>query len=48
VEKDGVLGTVEERKVQPATKQRKANWVGHTLRRSCLVKQVIEEKIEGR
>ena len=25
----------------------KANWIGHTLRRNCLRKQVIEEKIKG-
>ena len=24
-----------------------ANWVGHVLRRNCLVKQVIEGKIKG-
>jgi hypothetical protein len=24
-----------------------ANWIGHTLRRKCLLKQVIEGKIEG-
>ena len=25
----------------------KANWIGHILRRNCLLKQVIEEKIKG-
>jgi hypothetical protein len=25
----------------------KANWIGHTLRRNCLLKQVIEGKIKG-
>jgi hypothetical protein len=24
-----------------------ANWIGHILRRNCLLKQVIEEKIKG-
>jgi hypothetical protein len=28
--------------------KRKANWIGHILRRNCLMKQVIEEKIKGR
>jgi hypothetical protein len=28
-------------------KRRKANWIGHTLRGSCLVKHVIDGKIEG-
>ena len=27
--------------------KRKANWIGHILRRNCLLKQVIEEKIQG-
>jgi len=29
-------------------KGRKANWNGHTLRRNCLVKHVMEDQIEGR
>jgi hypothetical protein len=29
-------------------KRRKANWICHTLRRNCLLKHVIEGKIEGR
>jgi hypothetical protein len=28
-------------------KRRKANWIGHTLRRNCLLKHGIEGKIEG-
>jgi len=31
-----------------AIKRKKANWVGHILRRDCPLKQVIEVKIEGR
>ena len=27
--------------------QRKVNWIGHILRRNCLLQQVIEEKIKG-
>jgi hypothetical protein len=27
--------------------KRKANWIGHILRRNCLLKQVIEGKIIG-
>jgi hypothetical protein len=26
----------------------KVNWIGHVLRRNCLLKHVIEGKIEGR
>jgi hypothetical protein len=29
-------------------KIRKANWIGHMLRRNCLLKHVIEGKMEGR
>jgi hypothetical protein len=29
-------------------KRRKANWIGHILRRNCLLKQVIVGKLEGR
>jgi hypothetical protein len=28
-------------------RKRKANWIGHILRRNCHVKQVIEGKIKG-
>jgi hypothetical protein len=27
--------------------ERKANWIGHILRRNCLLKEVIEGKIKG-
>jgi hypothetical protein len=29
-------------------RKQKANWIGHNLRRNCLLKQVIEGKIKGR
>jgi hypothetical protein len=29
-------------------KRRKANWIGHILRRNCLLKHVIGGKIKGR
>jgi hypothetical protein len=38
----------EERNVLYIIKRREANWIGHTLRRNCLLKRVIEGKIEGR
>ena len=28
-------------------KDRKANWIGHILSRNCLLKHIIEGKIEG-
>jgi hypothetical protein len=38
----------EERNILQIIKRRKANWIGHILRRNCLLKHVIEGKIEGR
>ena len=29
-------------------KRRKANWIGHIVHRNCLLKHLIESKIEGR
>ena len=37
----------EERNVLHTIKRRKANWFGHILHRNCLLKHVIEGKIEG-
>ena len=36
----------EERNIPRTIKRRKANWIGHILRRNCLLKHVIERKIE--
>jgi hypothetical protein len=38
----------EERNIVHTIKRRKANWIGHILRRNCLLKHAIEGKIEGR
>jgi hypothetical protein len=38
----------EERNIVHTIKIRKANWIGHILRKNCLLKHVIEGKIEGR
>jgi hypothetical protein len=38
----------EERNIVHTIKRRKANWIGHSLRRNCLLKHVIEGKLEGR
>jgi hypothetical protein len=29
-------------------KRRKVNWIGHILRRNCMLRQVIDGKIEGK
>jgi len=38
----------ETRTILHAVKRREVNWFGHSLRRNCLVKHVIEGKVEGR
>jgi hypothetical protein len=38
----------EEKNIVHTIKTRKANWIGHILRRNCLLKHVIEGKLEGR
>jgi hypothetical protein len=36
----------EESNILHTVKRRKANWIGHILRRNCLLKHIIKEKIE--
>jgi hypothetical protein len=44
-----VLLTVkEQRNILHEISKLKANWIGHVLRRNCLLRQVIEEKIKRR
>jgi ribosomal 50S subunit-associated protein YjgA (DUF615 family) len=37
----------EQRNILHEIRKRKANWIGHILRRNCLPQQVIEGKIKG-
>ena len=37
----------EQRNILHEIRKRKANWIGHILRRNFLLKQVIEGKIKG-
>jgi hypothetical protein len=37
-----------KRNILRQMKRRKANWIGHILRTNCLLKHVVEGKIEGR
>ena len=37
----------EQRNMLHEIRKRKANWIGHILRRNCLLKQVMERKIKG-
>jgi hypothetical protein len=49
VRKEEVLLTVsEQRNILHEIRKRKANWIGHILRRNCLLKEVTEGKIQGR
>ena len=42
-----LLRVNEQRNTLHEINKRKANWIGHILRRNCLLKQVIEGKIKG-
>ena len=44
---DVLLRVNEQRNILHEIIKRKANWIGHILRRNCLLKQVIEGKIKG-
>jgi len=49
VRNDEVLLRVkEQRNILHEKSKWKANWIGHILRRNCLLQQVIEGKIKGR
>ena len=41
-----LLQVNEQRNILHEIRKRKANWIGHILRRNCLLKQVIEGKIK--
>ena len=42
-----LLRVNEQRNILHEIRKRKANWIGHNLRRNCLLQQVIEGKIKG-
>jgi hypothetical protein len=42
-----LLRVKEQRNILHEISKRKANWIGHILRRNCLLRQVIEGKIKG-
>jgi hypothetical protein len=42
-----LLSVKEQRNILHEINKRTANWIGHILRRNCLLQQVIEEKIKG-
>ena len=42
-----LLRVNEQRNILHEIRKRKANWIGHILRRNCLLQRVIEGKIKG-
>ena len=44
---DHVRNEEKQRNILHEINQRKANWIGHVLRRNCLLQRVIEGKIKG-
>jgi hypothetical protein len=42
-----LLRVKEQRNILHEISKLKANWIGHILRRNCLLRQVIEGKIKG-
>jgi hypothetical protein len=47
VRKEVLLRVKEQRNILHEISKRKANWIGHVLRRNCLLRQVIEGKVKG-
>ena len=43
-----LLRVKEQRNIRHEISKRQANWIGHILRRNCLLQRVIEGKIKGR
>jgi hypothetical protein len=48
LENEEVMHRVKERNMVHKIKRRKADCIGHILRRNCLLKHVIEDNIAGR
>jgi hypothetical protein len=42
-----LLRVREQRNILHEIRKRKANWIGHILRRNCLLKEVMQGKIKG-
>jgi hypothetical protein len=47
VRNDELLGVKKQRNVLYEIRKRKAYWIGHILRRNCILQRVIEWKIKG-
>ena len=44
---DVLLRVKEQRNILHEIRKRKANWIGHILRRNCLLQRVTEGTIQG-
>ena len=44
---DVLLRVKEQRNIVHGIHKRKANWIGHILRRKCLLQRVVDWKING-
>jgi hypothetical protein len=44
---EALLRVKEQRNIPHEISKREANWIGHILRRNCILRQVIEGKIKG-
>jgi hypothetical protein len=42
-----LLRVSKQRNILHEIRKRKGNWIGHILRRNCLLKQAIKIKIQG-
>ena len=42
-----IMRVKEQRYILHEIRKRKANWIGHILRRNCILQRVIEGKIQG-
>ena len=42
-----LLRVKEQRNILHKIRKREANWIGHILRRNCLLQRVNDEKIQG-
>jgi hypothetical protein len=45
---EALLRVKEQRNILHEIRHRKANWIGHILRRNCLLQWIIKGKIQGR
>jgi hypothetical protein len=45
---EALLRVKEQTNILQEISKRKANWIGHIVRRNCLLRQVTEGKIKGR